>query len=455
MADDEPLFSPGRALWLGVAFVGSFLLIRELLQAIYTYVVRFNLTYYWPVSVFSLRPLSSWHVAVAAGALALFASAVSRVARSSYRRREVVIVGFALVCLSNLIQGWAEGIAAPVAYEARAGKFIPVSTAGEQYYHDALTITDPLEFVRQYTSVQMGLHQHSRTHPPGAVLLLYTLNRVFKAPWAIALALAALAVALSGWFLHALTVCVFRLNAGPFVTFLYLLSPVVQIYYLAAIDGVITGLLLAGVYFFLRPGTRAAAAAVLCLWLSSFLTFMSVFVLPIIAGFELVRKATLRRTLAIVGSVALIYVAIYAFLDYNYWASFRLVARYENPEGFHAFVRPLSYISTRLEDVGEIVLFFGPYLGALAVRRIRQSSIRTDADLLFALAVATLLAIFLSGAYRTGETARGCLYVFPYLMLPVAAYLSERHTSLRDQVLLAALVFVQGILMQLAGNFYW
>ena len=155
------------------------------------------------------------------------------------------------------------------------------------------------------------------------------------------------------------------------------------------------------------------------------------------------------------GAIALAYFAIYAVLDYNYWTSFRLVARYENPEGFRAFTRPLSYVSTRLEDVGEIVLFFGPYLGALALRRIRAAGVKTDADLLFALAAGTLLAIFLSGAYRTGETARGCLYVFPFLMLPVAAYLSERETRVRDQVFLAALVFVQGVLMQLTGNVYW
>jgi len=71
------------------------------------------------------------------------------------------------------------------------------------------------------------------------------------------------------------------------------------------------------------------------------------------------------------------------------------------------------------------------------------------------LAVGTLLAMFATGAFRTGETARACLFIYPYLLLPVAAQLDHQQPDASDRRLLVWLVFGQTLLMQTFGGYFW
>jgi hypothetical protein len=57
------------------------------------------------------------------------------------------------------------------------------------------------------------------------------------------------------------------------------------------------------------------------------------------------------------------------------------------------------------------------------------------------------------GAWRTGETARACAWIYPYLLFPVAYYLDEAGPGTRVQI--AWLVFIQSVGMQLFGNYFW
>ena len=60
-----------------------------------------------------------------------------------------------------------------------------------------------------------------------------------------------------------------------------------------------------------------------------------------------------------------------------------------------------------------------------------------------------LLLVFLSGAYRTGETGRICMFIYPYL------FLSLQHldrSALRGLILGAG---VQSVLMQVFFDWFW
>ena len=101
---------------------------------------------------------------------------------------------------------------------------------------------------------------------------------------------------------------------------------------------------------------------------------------------------------------------------------------------------------TRLEDVADILCFFGPFLLVLSLGGMRimlRTSAYPKPAALTALAVVILAAMFLSGAFRTGETARACLFIYPYLMFPVAACLQRKEFSLTDRKVLLGLVFGQ------------
>ena len=61
----------------------------------------------------------------------------------------------------------------------------------------------------------------------------------------------------------------------------------------------------------------------------------------------------------------------------------------------------------------------------------------------------TLLAMFVSGAFSTGETARAALFIYPYIML---ALKNSNVRILRDILILAGL---QTFGMQLFGRYFW
>jgi hypothetical protein len=71
----------------------------------------------------------------------------------------------------------------------------------------------------------------------------------------------------------------------------------------------------------------------------------------------------------------------------------------------------------------------------------------------FTVAVGTQVLLFLAGAYHTGETARACMFLYPFLLLPTLPLLAGAKETERTLVL--ALVLAQTVGMQVAGNFFW
>jgi len=70
-------------------------------------------------------------------------------------------------------------------------------------------------------------------------------------------------------------------------------------------------------------------------------------------------------------------------------------------------------------------------------------------------AIGSFAALLVAGVYHTGETARGAMYLYPFLLLPVAAALRRIARDERERWLLAAAVFGQSLLMQLVGGYLW
>jgi len=89
-----------------------------------------------------------------------------------------------------------------------------------------------------------------------------------------------------------------------------------------------------------------------------------------------------------------------------------------------------------------------------------RKSISEDENALqmFLLVLAALLALgilFLTGAPKKGETARICMFILPFLLLPAVNYLNQNGISKKDWFLLPTVVFAQAVVMQLIGNWVW
>ena len=233
---------------------------------------------------------------------------------------------------------------------------------------------------------------------------------------------------------------------------LFFLLPAVQIYYVSSLDALIAGCFLGCLCTFEPRRCVAAPAARPRLPPPRGLPDLRLR-LPA-AGARLDRAAyrrSLLRSIAIGVAALLALAALRPLLGLDYFRAFFTATRLDNPDGWPPLADPLSYIATRFENVAEILLFLGPFAIALAWQGWRRGQGEwrewTRGALL------SLGALFLAGAFKTGETARACLFVLPALLLPLAA--APALAEPRAVRLLTLLLAAQALGMQALGNYFW
>jgi hypothetical protein len=423
---------------------------------------------FWPLSKFTLRierlPLPEAPL-FAIAAIAVFVVATIYLFRTDRTSvAPVVIAGAVLAVLTTLTHGVGPGLlrplSAPGSYERAA---IGIADPGG-YYEAAVAVADPIRFLETFEAQQLSLPLHARTHPPGAVFTFYLFEVLLPSSLAVSLVVGTLSLALAALLLFAVLETYYPRDIAQFTTFLFVLLPAVQMYALTTLDIVITVVMLAAVYCFTRESQLIAALGTLgCVFVASTQTFVFVFIIPVLAALAAIRPAKRRPLVVVLVGLAGAYALLAVVFEFNYLHSFAIASEQQNPGGFLLFAEPLRYLYTRIEDIAEIVLFFTPYLGLLALagtrvlwRGARGLSTRDREPLvLFGAAVISILGMFAGGVYHTGETARGALFVYPFLLLPVAAALRATHASRRRRALLAAAVFGQALVMQLVGDYWW
>jgi hypothetical protein len=404
-----------------------------------------GLSDFWPLSVFTLRVPAWWAWGWALAAAGLYAAARPALERRD-RLAPHLAFALALVVLSNLTQGFQWGLDYPTA---------GWGDGGIEYWQDACAIRGPLWFLRHFTDVQPFLLSHAKTHPPGPVLLYYGLGALLGwQPWLVSLAVAALALGLTLWGWSRLLRRLFGKVEGAWLLLLVVL-PGVQIYYLAVMDAVFAGVLLAALADLSEDeGWASLGRGAAWLGVASLLSFSALFLGPVLVGRVLWRRRGWGRLALAVALLLLGLAALKLATGYDEWDAFRTASRLENPGGFLGFSDPRRYLWFRLGAALEIALYLTPFLLLqlpLGLRRLRERA--PEARALFWLALGTVAAMLLSGAMKVGEAARICLYLFPYLLLPAVAALDGQGPSAWRRV--PALVLGQSLLMQLFGFYQW
>jgi len=366
-------------------------------------------------------------------------------------------IALALLALGNLLQGDPDSAFLKPFYATYLGRAV-------QYFHDVRGISDPIDWLRRFNEGQTTLTLHSRTHPPFAVLLHWAVLRASGqnlAALAAAFMLIVSATPLVLW--RALRDAGTDARTAGLVGLLLAVTPAFNIYGAASLDAVILALASLYLWGLVRASTRGiepGAVLLMCVGLTAvnLLTFGGLFLVAVGVAFGVVEFAARRRTDLLVAqgvAIAVCAMALFAALapfGYDHLRAFLTASRLEN--GSAQFLqRPLAYAMTRLEDIAEIVLFLGLVTAAVLSGPRREGGLRLGGadplDRLSLVAAATLLLVFVTGAYRTGETARACLFIVPFLLLPLRRCAPER---LRPLVIAAA---VQTAVMQLTGGFFW
>jgi hypothetical membrane protein len=109
-----------------------------------------------------------------------------------------------------------------------------------------------------------------------------------------------------------------------------------------------------------------------------------------------------------------------------------------------------------MENILEILILFGPFLIILFIRGFPiMKKEYNDFYLLTISAFIVLLALFLAGVYRTGETARACSYIYLFLIFPIAIYFNKIDFPQIEKNKLLILIFAQTIIMQSIGYYKW
>jgi len=389
-----------------------------------------------------------------------------------YRRKGVrtsiyliVIVGLLLIIATNLIHGVQIGI------EQTMG-------TGE-IFADALNIDNIINFISNFETLQPSLTLHAQTQPPGAVLTIYLLYLVFNSPIFVAIGLCAVSVIGSAFFLRGIVRQLFDDENAQYATFLYLVLPAVQVYYLANIYAIVATLVLGVLYFYFHSDRKVAAiGSFVSLFLLTFVTFLSVFMVFFLFTYEILKSnsiktdnivnrlknilISMKNPILLSLSVGAVYGLLLVTLGFNYINAFLYASSLENPNGFMLFVSPVEYLTTRIQDILDIVIFFGPVLSVLAYRgfvTLRKEAVDNQVDLKkYHIILAALIALgllFLTGAPKKGETARICLFILPFLLIPVLIYIQKTNMSQRDKIILLVLVFGQTVLLQLIGLWIW
>jgi hypothetical protein len=403
----------------------------------------FNAPFFWPISIFKPRwpAVAEWLALAAAAALCLLALRLEIWRRG---RAAILLAGTLFVLVGTLGQGWEGGFARPV-----AGLY---GGEGIQYYHAAMELTGPGQALHEFNALQPSLRNHSATHPPGALLLYWALAKALKDPALIGLVLGILSLLLSGLLLHRFLSRFMLPERVDLLLWLFFLLPAVQIYYVSCLDALIAGCFLGClVYFDPGRGWLRLLPALAFLLLSAWLTFAFVYLLPVLAWVELRTRRSLLRSAVLGIAAALALLALKPLIGLDYFGAFFTATRLDNPDGWPPLAHFRSYAATRVENVAEILLFLGPFVLTLIWQGWRRGHGEwrewTRGSLL------CLAAVFLSGAFKTGETARTCLFVLPALLLPLAAAptLAAPGTARRLSLLVAA----QALVMQAFGSYFW
>lgn len=357
---------------------------------------------------------------------------------------------FFLILVGNLAQGNLD-----IAFMQ------PFYLKGRQYYSDAVQIQNWQVWLRDFNNNLETFQLHTKTHPPFATLLHYFILKLFNGNiLGLGIAFFLITFVCIPVFYKCLKLLDFTTENAKKITLFFCIIPSVNIYSLVSIDGIILALtvfFLYGLLLIIKTNSlnfRGILITVISFILINCLSFSGLFIIAFLGILSLIYllkkdlKLVLLSIMIFISCVLFFYILHY-FTGYNHLETFQKASHSENPNGFMFLTEPKVYFFTRLEDIGEILVFLSFAFVALLFSRKYLNIRSLPQKNIFYSAILALGIMFLTGAYGTGETARACLFIVPFIVILL------QNLEKKTFEVLFILCLLQCFGMQMIGNFYW
>lgn len=366
---------------------------------------------------------------------------------------QLFIAYFLIILLGNLTQGSI--------HQTFLRSFIDTDF---QYFHDVIKIENGYDFISNYNNIQDTLTMHAKTHPPFTVWVQYILYILFNKS-VLGLSIAMSIIGICSFFPLLKIIQFFKIETDKsnLLILIFAFIPAVNIYSIVSIDAIFLLFSLVFLYGLLiiakakKINTQGIIISFIGFSLANSISFSGTFfacLAAILAVYQFIVEKN-KYTFINLSIVAVLFILFFLLikitLGYNHLEAFFNASKLENPNGFRGFHQPLVYLFTRIEDVSEILLFlsfgFYAYLFTPKVFDFKKNEINFYLPII---AFNSLILMFLTGAYGTGETARACLYIYPYFLLLLV---NVKNTQILKNI--AYIAFLQTFAMQLLGDYFW
>lgn len=457
-----PLLAPRRLLLFSLSFFAAIGILHILLRHL-RYQTEFIMHQYWPLSIF-IPKLPAWQDVLTVIAIACFTLVLIKIHQMKKPIYTILPILWLLIIATNLLQGFYQGFHLPTTSD---------NPFDSSYYQDARLINNPINFIKNYVTLQPHLGYHSRVHPPLPVLFHYGLNHITTNPIIHSLIISLISL-VSVWIVYKFSAQYTNRTNATLTATIYGLLPAYQIYALASIDALIATVFIATLFSYTFFGKKSLTH--LLLLISALFTFGYIWLIPVLYVVTLITRKNVFKDfgLLIVTNVLLLFLVQLLF-GYNYAQSFKLAVSFENTHFFLDSAYALfSYLATRIQDILEPILFLGPIITLLIFKAIYWLNLKpvklmrnlvtatpinipkTHTPGYIALAgLISFIGFIMTGAYYTGETARAALYLIPTLSIALAPYLDTFHLKENHRQLIIISIIIQTTIMQLFGHYSW
>jgi 4-amino-4-deoxy-L-arabinose transferase-like glycosyltransferase len=356
----------------------------------------------------------------------------------------------------------------------------PYTRSGLEYYADVTKVEGLREFLRDYTKLSGTLSGHAQTHPPGGVLFLWLVSQLFGRGLLQAAFSTIVFTSFTVIPVYLLAKEFYGENAAKYALCLFLITPNMVIFTATAMDGPFSFFPIWSVYLFYKAlssrTVRFAHRRLRLTVLYSILTGIALgfgmlmnYTTVVIGVFFIIattimffaRREKFRTTLVVLfiagGIFMLFYLFLYLLAKYNFLSA--LWISYKKDEGGMGtgYENPGRYFNVSIANLFAFLIGVGIPLTTIWLHEIIAEFHRIihfrQVDIYILTYVLTLPGISFSTLF-TLEVERIWIFMVPFIAIPVAKHLYEKHRSWEFYAV-ASLLCVQILLSEIFLYTYW